>query len=100
MLCVYAVQKHIMFHILYIIAAPQCHYYASMLLYNITMSEFMIRETTNKHYSTQLKTHVWLVSVKYFKYENILTGCESEVPDCPCKAVIAPLYRNSLCTQL
>ncbi len=36
------------------------------------------RNTNNKHYSTQLKTHVWRVSGKFFKYENILTGCESE----------------------
>ncbi len=37
------------------------------------MSAFVIWETTNnKHYSTQLKTR------KFFKYEIILTGCESE----------------------
>ncbi len=67
---------------------------------NITMSAFVIRETTNnKHYSTQLKTRIWIVSGKFFKYENILTGCESEVPDCPCKVGIAPLYRNSLCAR-
>ncbi len=48
-------------------------------LLNITMSAFVIGETTNnKHYSIQLKTHVWIVSGKFFKYENILTGCESE----------------------
>ncbi len=29
---------------------------------NITMPAFVIGETTNKHYSTQLKTHVWIVS--------------------------------------
>ncbi len=64
---------------------------------NITMSAFVIRETTNnKCYSTLLKTHVWIISGKFFKYENILTGCESEAPDCPCKVGIAPLYRNSL----
>ncbi len=52
---------------------------------NITMSAFVIGETTNnKHYSTLLKTWVWIVSGKFFKYENILTGCESEAPDCPC----------------
>ncbi len=34
---------------------------------------------------------VWIVSDKFFKYENILT------PDCPCKVGIAPLYKNSLC---
>ncbi len=52
---------------------------------NITMSAFVIGETTNnKHYSTLLKTRVWIVIVKFFKYENILTGCESEAPDCPC----------------
>ncbi len=68
---------------------------------NITMSAFVIRETTNnKRYSTPLKTRVWIVTGKFFKYENILTGCESEAPDCPCKVGIAPLYRNSLCAQL
>ncbi len=34
---------------------------------NITMSAFVIGETTNKHYSTQLKTRVWIVSGKFFK---------------------------------
>ncbi len=68
---------------------------------NITMSAFVIRETTNnKHYSTQLKTHVWIVTGKFFKKENVLTGCESEASDCPCKVGIAPLYRNSLCAEL
>ncbi len=68
---------------------------------NITMSAFVIGETTNnKHYSTLLKTHVWVVSGKFFKYENILTGCQSEAPDCSCDVGIAPLYRNSLCAQL
>ncbi len=63
---------------------------------NITMSAFVIRETTNnKHYSTQLKTRVWIVSGR-----NVLTGCESEASDCPCKVGIAPLYRNSLCASL
>ncbi len=67
---------------------------------NITISAFVIGEATNnKRYSTQLKTHVWIVSSKFFKYENILTGCESDAPDCPCKVGIAPLYRNSLCTS-
>ncbi len=34
---------------------------------NNTMSAFVIRETTNnKHYSTQLKTHIWIVSSKFF----------------------------------
>ncbi len=60
---------------------------------NITMSAFVIGETTNnKHYSTLLKTCIWIVSSKLFKYENILTGCESEALDCPCKVGIAPLY--------
>ncbi len=68
---------------------------------NITMSAFVIEETTNnKRYSTQLKTRIWIVSGKFFKYENKLTGCESEAPDCPCKVGIAPLYRNSLCAHL
>ncbi len=67
----------------------------------ITMSAFVIGETTNyKRYSTQLKTRIWIVSREFFKYENILTGCESEVPDCPCKVGIASLYRNSLYAQL
>ncbi len=35
---------------------------------NITMSAFVIRKTTNnKHYSTQLKTCVWIVSGKFYK---------------------------------
>ncbi len=67
---------------------------------NINMSAFVIGATTNnKHYSTLLKTRVWIVSGKFFKYENILTGCDSEAPDCPCKVGIAPLYRNSLCAS-
>ncbi len=67
---------------------------------NITMSAFVIGEmTNNKHYSTLLKTRIWIVSGKFFKYENVLTGCESEAPDCPCKVGIAPLYRNSLCAS-
>ncbi len=33
---------------------------------NITMSAFVIGET-NKHYSTQLKTRIWIVSGKFFK---------------------------------
>ncbi len=40
---------------------------------NITMSAFVIRETTNnKHYSTQLKTHVWIVTGKFFKKKMYL----------------------------
>ncbi len=66
---------------------------------NITMSTFVIGETkNNKHYSTQLKTSVCIVNGKFFKYKNILTGFETEAPDCPCKVGIAPLYKNSLCT--
>ncbi len=62
---------------------------------NITMSAFVIGETTNnKHYSTLLKTCIWIVSSR-----NILTGCESEASDCPCKVGIAPIYRNSLCAS-
>ncbi len=57
-----------------------------------TMSAFVIVETPNKHYSTLLKTRVWIVSSKFFKYRNVLTGCESEAPDCPCDVAIAPLY--------
>ncbi len=62
---------------------------------NITMSAFVIGEmTNNKYYSTPLKTRVWIVSSR-----NVLTGFESEAPDCPCKVGIAPLYRNSLCAS-
>ncbi len=62
---------------------------------NIIMSAFVNGETTNnKHYSTQLKTHVWIVSSR-----NVLTGCESEASDSSCKVGIAPLYRNSLCAS-
>ncbi len=57
-----------------------------------TMSAFVIVETPNKHYSTLLQTHVWIVSSKFFKYRNILTSCESEAPDCTCDVGIAPLY--------
>ncbi len=60
---------------------------------NITMSAFVIGETTNnKRYSTHLKTGVWIV-----RSRNVLTGCESETPDCSYEAGFAPLYRNSLC---
>ncbi len=52
------------------------------------MSAFVIIETPNKHY-TQLKTRVWIVSSKFFKYQNVLTDCESEAPDCPCDFGIA-----------
>ncbi len=34
---------------------------------NITMSAFVIGETTNKYYSTLLKTRVWIISGKFFK---------------------------------
>ncbi len=35
---------------------------------NITMSAFVIGETTNnKHCSTQLKTRIWIISGKFFK---------------------------------
>ncbi len=35
---------------------------------NITMSAFVIGETTNnKHYSMLLKTRIWIVSGKFFK---------------------------------
>ncbi len=57
-----------------------------------TMSAFVIVETPNKHYSTLLKTRVWIVSSKFFKYRNVLTGSESEASDCPCDVGIAPLY--------
>ncbi len=34
---------------------------------NITMSASVIGETTNKRYSTLLKTRVWIISGKFFK---------------------------------
>ncbi len=72
---------------LYCLVASRC--------VNMTISVFVIRETThNKHYSTLLKTRVWLVSRR-----NVFTGCESEAPDCPCKVGFAPLYRNRLCAK-
>ncbi len=40
---------------------------------NITTSAFVIGETTNKHYSTLLKTHVWII-----RRRKVLPGCESE----------------------
>ncbi len=44
---------------------------------NITMSAFVIGEkTNNKHYSTPLKTRVWIVSGR-----NVLTGCELEAKE-------------------
>ncbi len=68
---------------------------------NITMSAFVIGETSNnQHYSTLLKTRVWIFSGKFFKYENILTVFEWEAPNSSCKVGIAPLYRNSICSQL
>ncbi len=61
----------------------------------MTMSAFVIGETTNnKQYSTPIKTHVWIVSSR-----NVLAGCESEAPDCPCNVGIALLYRNRLCAS-
>ncbi len=61
----------------------------------IAISAFVIGEkTNNKHYSTLLKTRVWIVHSR-----NALTGCESEASDCTCKVGIAPLYRNSLCAS-
>ncbi len=61
---------------------------------NITMSAFVIRETTNnKHYSTQHKTRVWIFSGKFFKYENIQAVSQKRQT---CKVGIASLYRNSL----
>ncbi len=36
-----------------------------------TMSAFVIVETPNKHYSTLLKTRVWIVSSQFFKYWNV-----------------------------
>ncbi len=73
----------------------------ALCLVNITMSTFVIGETTNnKHYPTLLKTCVWIVRGKFFNYENVLTDCESEASEGPCKVRIAPLYRNSLCAQL
>ncbi len=66
------------------------------MTYTVFLSiAFVIGETlNNKHYSTQLKTRVWIVSGR-----NILTGCESEASDCPCNVGIAPLYWNTLCAS-
>ncbi len=56
---------------------------------NITMSAFVIGEmTNNKCYCS-----------RNISSRNVLTGCESEAPDCPCKVRIAPLCRNSLCAS-
>ncbi len=47
-----------------------CHFMHRVALrrLNFTMSAFVIGETTNnKHYTTQLKTCVWIVSGKFFK---------------------------------
>ncbi len=44
-----------------------------LFMVNIIMSAFVIVETPNKHYSTQLKSHVWIVSGKFFKYRKVLT---------------------------
>ncbi len=63
-----------------------------------TMTAYVIVETPNKHYSTLLKSRVWIVSNKFFKYGNVLTGCESEAPDCPCDIGFAPL--NCICYTL
>ncbi len=74
----------VMTHTVFLCIAPRKHN---------TMSEFVIVETLNKRYSTLLKTHIWIVSRKFFKYRNYrLIGCESEAPDCPCNIGIAPLY--------
>ncbi len=44
---------------------------------NITMSAFVIWETTNnKHYAARLKTHVWIISGKIFTKDSVLTSCE------------------------
>ncbi len=43
-------------------------FYLFTTIINITMCAFVIWETTkNKHFSTQLKTHVWIVRSKFFK---------------------------------
>ncbi len=62
-------------------AAPHNHYHV-----------FVIVEMPNKLYSTLLKTCIWIISSKLFKYRNILTGYDSEAPDCPCDFGIARLY--------
>ncbi len=64
-----------------------------MLRHN-TMSAFVIVETPNKHYSTQL----WIVSSKFFKYRNVLKGCESEEPN-PLYSVHSHSY-GSYCRPL
>ena len=42
------------------------------------MSAFVIRETTNKCYSTLLKTRVWIVGGKFFKYKKIYLPAVSQ----------------------
>ncbi len=43
-------------------------YHVASRRVNITMSAFVIGETTNsKHYSALLKTRVWIISGKFFK---------------------------------
>ena len=51
-----------------------------MLRKHKTMSAFVIGETTNNKPTLLLKTRVWIINGKFFKYENILTGCESKQP--------------------
>ncbi len=48
----------VMTHTVFLCIAPRKHN---------TMSEFVIVETLNKRYSTLLKTHVWIVSRKFFE---------------------------------
>jgi len=52
-----------------------------------TMSAFVIGEmTNNKRYSTPLKKLAFESSVaNSWNIKNVLTGCESEAPDSPCK---------------
>jgi len=62
--------------------------------------ELSLWETTRKNKpNLLLKTRVWIIIGKLFKYKKrtVPTGCESEGPDCPCKVWTAQFYRNSHC---
>lgn len=50
------------------------------------------RQTTS---ATLLKTLVWIISDKFFKYKNMYFQTKSEVPDFTWKVGTAPLYRTT-----
>ncbi len=68
----------IMTHMVFLCIAPHKHN---------TMSAFVIVETPNNRYSTQNSR--LNIAFKFFKTYLV---SESEVPDCPCDVLIAPLY--------